>query len=58
VGVEGHQAKLRERDPEVIDGWTAHLHHRHLELTSQSEVREQLAFSELQKRCHGDVVLY
>jgi hypothetical protein len=38
--VEWHQAELRECDSEVVDGGIPHLHHRYLELMSESEVKD------------------
>jgi hypothetical protein len=38
--VEWDQAELCECDSEVVDSGIPHLHHRHLELVSESEVKD------------------
>jgi hypothetical protein len=40
VRVDWHQAELCERDSEVVDSGILHLHHRNLELMSESEVKD------------------
>jgi hypothetical protein len=53
VCVDCHQVELCECDSEVVDSGIPHLHHRHLELMSESEVKDFLASENLH-----DVIIY